>query len=227
MAQKLITDFVAELSRAIELPEPIVEFGSLRVEAGQDGDLRPLFAGRDFTGTDLREGTGVDRVEDLRSLSFADGEVGTSICLDTLEHCDDPAAACRELRRVTAANGVCIISSVMLFGIHSYPSDYFRFTPEGLRSLLGGFADVWVAGIGDPQIPVQVVGVGARDRRLDLSLESFSSLSAAQAHWEQARGRIRVGPLRFAPAELARIFGRELARNARARLSRSLSGRSR
>jgi SAM-dependent methyltransferase len=107
VAQPLIVEFVAELMGRLELPEPIVEFGSLQVEPGQPNDLRRLFAGRDFTGTDLRPGPGVDRVEDLLGLSFADGELGTALCLDTLEHCADPLAACRELHRVLAPGGVC------------------------------------------------------------------------------------------------------------------------
>ena len=114
----------------------------MQVEEGQPNDLRPLFEGRDFIGTDFREGPGVDRVEDLRSLSFGDGEVGTALCLDTLEHCADPITACREMHRVVADGGVCAISSVMLFGIHGYPSDYWRFTPEGFRTLLEDFDDV-------------------------------------------------------------------------------------
>jgi hypothetical protein len=61
VAQRLITAFLADLARAIELPDPVVEFGSLQVEPGQDGDLRPLFAGRPFLGTDMRPGRGVDR----------------------------------------------------------------------------------------------------------------------------------------------------------------------
>ena len=79
MAQRLIRDFVGDLMRVLELPDPVVEFGALQVEADQDGDLRPLFAGRSYVGTDMREGPGVDRVEDLRALSFADGAVGTAL----------------------------------------------------------------------------------------------------------------------------------------------------
>jgi SAM-dependent methyltransferase len=218
VAQSLIRGFVEELVRAVELPEPIVEFGSMQVEPSQDGDLRPLFAGRRFVGTDLREGPGVDRIEDLRRLGFADGEVGTALCLDTLEHCQDPVAAGRELARVVADGGVCVLSSVMLFGVHAYPHDYFRFTPEGMRSLLEGFDDVWVTGIGDPDIPFQVVGVGAKGRRLGLSLDRFRGLHAAQREWEEARGRIRVGPFRFAPRELVGIAAAEAARLARERL---------
>lgn len=220
VAQELIRRFVADLTRAAELPEPIVEFGSLQVEEDQDADLRPLFAGREFVGTDMREGPGVDRVEDLRALTFADGEVGTALCLDTLEHCADPVQACRELHRVTADGGVCVIASVMFFVIHAYPSDYFRFTPEGFRAMLEPFDDVWVAGLGDPLLPVQVVGVGAKGRSLGLSLERLPSLAAEQRRWEEARGRVRVGSYLMTPGEVARTLASQVPRLVRERLRR-------
>jgi len=219
VAQPLIRSVVADLRARVELPDPVVEFGALQVEPAQDGDLRPLFAGRSYLGTDMREGPGVDRVEDLRALSFADGEVGTALCLDTLEHCEDPPAACRELQRVVGGGGVCVISSVMLFGIHGYPGDFFRFTPEGLRSLLGGFDEVSVAGVGDPEIPVQVIGVAAKGRALGLTVDALPSVAAAQARWQAAADGVRVGPLRVPPRDLARTAARELPRLARLRLA--------
>ena len=75
MAQWLITNFIAELGELIDLPEPIVEFGSLQVKQDQTNDLRLVFRDKTFVGTDLRPGPGVDRVEDLRSLSFGDEEI--------------------------------------------------------------------------------------------------------------------------------------------------------
>ena len=33
MAQRLIRDFVADLMRVLELPDPVVEFGAMQVEA--------------------------------------------------------------------------------------------------------------------------------------------------------------------------------------------------
>ncbi|MDQ3608956.1 MAG: class I SAM-dependent methyltransferase [Actinomycetota bacterium] len=226
MAQPLIRHFVSDLLARTDLPGPVVEFGSLQVECDQDGDLRPLFAGCAYVGTDMREGPGVDRVEDLRSLSLADGEVGTALCLDTLEHCEDPPAACRELHRVVADGGLCVISSVMLFGIHGYPNDYFRFTPEGFRSLLGGFDDVHVTGVGDPDIPFQVVGVGVKGRRLDVDLAELPSLAAAQARWHDATDGVRIGPLRVPPRELARTAARELPRLARIRFAAARRARA-
>jgi SAM-dependent methyltransferase len=220
MAQTLIADFVADLQRVVTMPDPVVEFGSYLTDPGSGvGDLRALFAGRPFTGTDMREGPGVDRVEDLRALTFGDGSVGTALCLDTLEHCADPPQACRELARVCSPDGgVAVISSVMLFGIHEHPHDYFRFTPDGFHALLEqGFDDVWVAGIGDPGIPVQVVGVGIRGGVLDLSLDRLPSLARVQADYEAARGRFRIGPQQLTPRELGRAVARDLPRLLRRR----------
>jgi len=205
---------VADVVERLEAQGPVVEFGSLQVEPDQDADLRPLFPGRAFTGTDMRAGPGVDRVEDLRALSFSDGEVGTALCLDTLEHCEDPVAACREIHRVVGEGGLCIISSVMLFGVHGYPNDYFRFTPEGFRSMLSPFDDCWVRGVGDPEIPTQVVGVATKGRAIGADLDNLPSLDEAQQRWELAVGRVRVGPFRVPWGELAGIVAREAVRNA-------------
>lgn len=222
MANPLTRDFVADLQQRIELPDPVVEFGSMQVEEFQEGDLRPLFRGRDYIGTDFREGPGVDRVEDLRGLTFSDGEIGTAICLDTLEHCADPPMACRELARVTAEGGICVISSVMLFGIHGYPQDFFRFTPEGFRTMLEqGFDDVFVTWFGHDGIPTWVFGVGAKGRDLPLSNDDFPSLQRAQREYEDAPGQLRIGVMRHRPRELWREAKPELARLARERLRRS------
>jgi hypothetical protein len=80
----------------------------------------------------------------------------------------------------------------MLFGIHGYPEDYFRFTPEGFRTMLSGFDDVWVTGIGHPDIPTWVVGVGAKSRSLGLSLDSFPSLVEAQRQHDERPG-VKLG----------------------------------
>jgi SAM-dependent methyltransferase len=224
MAQRLIYDFVAELARTHALPEPIVEFGSLQVEAGQPHDLRALFAGRDFVGTDMREGPGVDRVEDLRGLSLADGAVGTALCLDTLEHCADPLAACRELHRVVRDGGVCVISSVMFFPVHGYPQDYWRFTPAGMELLLAPFDDVWSAGVGHPELPMQVVAVAARGAGASVP-RAYPVLERAQREWDRAEGRVRIGVFHVPLTELARTLATEVpraaAQRARSRLRRA------
>jgi SAM-dependent methyltransferase len=222
VAHQLLYDFVADVSRAAELLDPIVEFGSMQVEDDQPNDLRPLFRGRRFVGTDLREGPGVDRVEDLRRLSFGDGEVGTALCLDTLEHCADPLTACSEMHRVLADGGLCVITSVMLMGIHAYPSDYWRFTPEGFRTLLSDFDDVDVTVWGDPECPFFVFGAGAKGRPLGLTLSDLPSIAALQEEYERAEGQVKVGPFRLSLRELGATLGRELPRALRERAAARL-----
>src|SRR5439155_19954135 len=175
---------------------------------------------RPYLGTDLRPGPGVDRVEDLRALTLADGSVGTALCLETLEHCEDPFAAGRELARVVADGGVCLVSAPLMLGIHGYPNDYWRFTPEGLRVVLSGFDDVWTAGLGDPGMPVTVLGVAAHGRALGLSLERLPSVAARHARYVAGDGTVRIGPLRLTPRELARLAAREGRRPDRARARR-------
>ena len=224
MAHPLLYGLVSDLANRVELPEPVVEFGAMQVEAGQPNDLRPLFRGRRFLGTDLRAGPGVDRVEDLRSLTFADGEVGTALCLETLEHCADPFAACRELHRVLAPRGVCFISSVMLIGIHAHPSDYWRFTPDGFRVLLAEFDDVDVASMGDPDHPFFVFGAATKGRELGVRLADLPGLASAQERYERSVSRVRIGPYRYSLGELGRVLRGEVPRVVRQRVA-ALLGR--
>jgi SAM-dependent methyltransferase len=218
----LVRGFVEDVVASVALPDPVVEFGALQVEDQPGSDLRDLFAGRPFTGTDMRFGPGVDRVEDLRALSFADGSVGTAICLETLEHCEDPVLASREITRVVAPGGVAIVSAPMLIGIHAYPSDYFRFTPAAMASMLAGFDDVWTFGYGDPGIPYWVFGVAAKGRALQL--HALPSLARAQAKYDAARGKFRIGPFQLGARELATTLVRQLPRVLTER-ARERSGR--
>src|SRR3954452_25005027 len=194
----------------------------MQVEPDQPNGLRPLFEGRSYIGTDMREGPGVDRVEDLRSLSFADGEVGTALCLDTLEHCADPFAACREMHRVLRDGGLCVVTSVMFLAIHGYPDDYWRFTPEGIRALLANFDDVDVSFVGHPDAPSWVFGAATKKRALGVRLADLPSLVAAQRDYERAVGQLRVAPLRYSVRDFARLLWRELPRALRQRATARL-----
>jgi SAM-dependent methyltransferase len=211
MAQPLVLQLVADFARAVKSPDPVYEFGSLQWEGHDPNDLRPFFPGRPYVGTDFQAGPGVDRVEDVRALSLADGSVGTALCVDTLEHVTDPPQAVRELTRVVADGGVCLITSVMLFGIHGYPEDYFRFTPDGFRVMLSGFDDVWVCGVGHPDIPTWIVGVGAKGRSLGLTMDSFPTLVRAQ-HLHDTRPGVKLGVHTHPRGEVARAFLRSLRR---------------
>ena len=145
-----IREFVRAVAETLTIPQPVVEIGALLVD-GQpyDADLRPLFAGADYTGCDIRSGPGVDRLEDVHRLTFASDSLGTVLVLETLEHVKNPLRAMAEVRRVLRPGGLAVISSCMDFPVHEHPADYWRFPPQGFDLLLEAFSPrrVYVQGV--------------------------------------------------------------------------------
>jgi 2-polyprenyl-3-methyl-5-hydroxy-6-metoxy-1,4-benzoquinol methylase len=84
------------------------------------------------------------------------------LCLETLEHVEFVRRAIAEMHRVLMPGGFCIITTVMNGKIHNYPSDYWRFTPAGLSSLLRPFKSQHVSWVGTPKFPHSVYGIGAK-----------------------------------------------------------------
>ena len=68
---------------------------------------------------------------------------------EVLEHIADPFAAAREAHRALVEGGTFLGSAPFVWPIHGDPFDYFRFSADGLRSLLAPFADVRVRPLGN------------------------------------------------------------------------------
>jgi hypothetical protein len=86
--------------------------------------------------------------------------------------------------RIIRPGGIVLLSSVMNFEIHDYPSDYWRFTPEGFRSLLKKFDDVIIQALGEVAFPHTVVGIGFRK-----PAHSTPALLEALCEWKQRAER--------------------------------------
>src|SRR5690349_1256264 len=115
----------------------VVEIGAYQVEGqGELIDLRSMFADVPYIGVDMRAGPGVDRVENVEGMSFESRSVGTVLALSTFEHVRRFWLGVEEIKRIVRADGVIVISTPFYFHIHNHPSDYWRFTPEALDSLL-------------------------------------------------------------------------------------------
>ncbi len=191
--RQAVKDFVSIAATTLPVEGTIYEFGALQV-AGQEGfaDMRPLFPGKKYVGTDMREGPGVDRVLDLHRIDVPSESVGAVLCLDTLEHVEYPHTALEEIHRILRPGGIAVISSVMSFPIHDHPYDYWRFTPEGFRSLLKPFAHSFVGFAGEELLPHIVVGVGFKGAPPELS--RFKGQYEA---WQKRELRVaRGGPLK-------------------------------
>jgi len=161
-----VKDYLQKIIGRYPVQEPIYEIGSYRVEGQEEfADLRPFFPGKVYVGCDMREGLGVDRVEDVHCLKGRSNTIGTVLIFDTLEHVGNVHRAMREIHRILKPGGMVIMSSVMNFPIHDYPSDYWRFTPKAFELLLRRFSVYEVEFDGDHQFPEGIYGFGVKGGR--------------------------------------------------------------
>ena len=84
---------------------------------------------------DLFAFNGVNVVADLSDLPFHTNVFDAVTCEQVLEHVQHPLAVVAELYRVVKPGGLIHVASPFLFPWHASPSDYTRWTQEGLRSL--------------------------------------------------------------------------------------------
>ena len=158
-----VLELIRVVASLVDLPEPIVEIGSYQVpDQPYPSDLRPLFPGKEFVGCDARPGPGVDRIEDVHALTFADGSVGTILMLETLEHVADPIRALQQVRRVLRPEGFAVLTSCMDTPVHDHPSDYWRFTPQGFDLLAKDLSPRRTFSQGHPLFPHTVATIARK-----------------------------------------------------------------
>ena len=103
----------------------------------------PFFAERasEYIGVDVVDNPAAELRGSVESLPVEDGSFDVVLCTQVLEHCDDPAQAVRELRRVTAPGGRVLASTHGVQVYHPSPQDYWRWTNAGLERLFAEHAD--------------------------------------------------------------------------------------
>jgi SAM-dependent methyltransferase len=184
----LINQFVKICAETLPCPEPVVEFGAFQVP-GQEAisNLRAYFPNKKYVGADMRMGPGVDVVLNLHHIDLPSESFGTVLMMDTLEHVEFPRKAIDEIYRVLKPGGILLMSSVMNFPIHDYPSDYWRFTPEAFKSLLKPFPHAIVVAAGENLFPHTIVGVGFKGPSDGLDLSGFHrDVDSWEQYWTGA-----------------------------------------
>lgn len=88
-----------------------------------------------IVGADMTPGPCVDVVCDLEAMPFKNEEFDGIVNIAVLEHCRRPWKVVDEFNRVLKPNGKIICTVPFLQPIHYVPTDYYRFTPDGLSSL--------------------------------------------------------------------------------------------
>jgi len=102
----------------------------------------PRRLARDVINVDIEQFEGVDIVSDITKLPFADASVSMIVCDNVLEHVENPDSVLKEIYRILIPSGVAYISTPFLYPFHSSPSDYTRWTDQGLRKLCEDFTMV-------------------------------------------------------------------------------------
>jgi SAM-dependent methyltransferase len=121
-------------SRAAAAAEAYGPYSVLDVGCGPKPYF-PIFApyAGEYVGIDLEPGA--DLQGSAEALPVADQSFDVVVCTQVLEHCEDPALAVRELRRVARPGGRVLASTHGTMVYHPDPGDYWRWTHAGLERL--------------------------------------------------------------------------------------------
>ncbi len=111
--------------------------------------LRNFFTdrGANFFRTNLDLDQGIDFVWDLhkpKPKNSPHKNYDYVICSSVMEHVARPWVAARNIEDIIAKGGKLIWTTPWVWRIHGYPSDFWRFTPEGVKQLFSKLTWEWV-----------------------------------------------------------------------------------
>lgn len=138
------------LRRALEPPEPLIRnprepsdfpLGRWNLCIGGAGRAAP-----GYVNLDLFAVPGVDVAADAELLPFPADIFERVECDAVLEHVRRPEVVMREIERVLAPGGYAHLVTPFCHPFHEYPSDYRRFSLDGLKELAGGSLEVVAEG---------------------------------------------------------------------------------
>lgn len=154
---------------------------------GGSGALRQpiLELGYEYINIDTRpRGDGWRIMGDAHKLPFGNGQFDVIVSSDTLEHFADPLLALGEARRVIKPTGRLVIWVPFMQPFHE--NDYYRYTPLGIRWLMGqaGFrissleAPLWIFSVFAQALLVllQKIGLGFLETTIETVAEKLDRL---------------------------------------------------
>jgi SAM-dependent methyltransferase len=115
---------------------PYIKGDLLDLGAGT-GKYKPIFlpACSSYIGFDMFPGQNIDVVGDILDTKFDAGRFDAIVCTQVFEHIEKPWLATKEMNRLLKPGGVVVVTAPFLVSFHADPTDYFRYTKEGLSSL--------------------------------------------------------------------------------------------
>jgi len=97
--------------------------------------------GENFKNLDIFPGENIDYVGKAENIPVPDNYFKIVITQETLEHVENPIKAINEIYRVLKPGGILYCQLPFIIGYHPGPTDFWRFTKEGIVELVesGGF----------------------------------------------------------------------------------------
>jgi SAM-dependent methyltransferase len=127
-------DFVAMLA-AMDCPR-VLEVGTKRWGPNATHHAAWVPEGGTMVRSDVASGEDVDVVADCHDLSpFDDGEFDAFVSCSVWEHLALPWIATQAVLRVLRPGGLCYMQTHHAFPVHGYPSDFTRWTTDGLAAM--------------------------------------------------------------------------------------------
>ncbi len=115
--------------------------------------IKPLVAQTRYKVMDPVDTYHPDIVGDIHAMPLPDASFDAMFCMAVLEHVGRPWVAVSEMRRVLKPGGRLVAYVPFLSPYHAMPGyygDYFRYTEDGIRSLLTDWQEVKVMGVRGP-----------------------------------------------------------------------------
>ncbi len=140
-----ILDFVQRSAERLPPGARLLDIGS------GDAPYRELFEHVDYVSHDWENSIHpgarqADLVGSAESLPVEAEAFDAVLLTQVLEHVPEPAAVLAEIWRVLVPGGSLFMTAPLNWELHEMPYDFYRYTSEGLRHLLGasGFTDIEV-----------------------------------------------------------------------------------
>jgi len=118
--------------------------GSRLIDVGAgNSPYRELFDHLHYESTDWEHSVhpgarAVDHIGPAHDLPVAHESYDAVLCTQVLEHVPNPDAVIAELYRVLRPGGRLYMTVPLAWELHEMPFDFYRYTPHGLATILGG-----------------------------------------------------------------------------------------
>lgn len=142
---------------------------------------------------DLQPGPEIDVCGTVEHLPFDDASFDFVMSQEVIEHVREPFRAVAEMRRVMKPGGLLYCQTPFVIGFHPEPSDYWRFTVEGIQAL------VEQAGLEVSEVGI-AVGAGTGFYRIAVEFGATLVSAMSERAYIPIKGLLALGlfPLKYA-----------------------------